>query len=661
MGAAIKIIRQEYTAPELRAIAAKSRDADQTRRLLAIALVLEGASREEAARQTGMDRQTLRDWAHCYNELGVDGLISRSALGPAPKLTPPPHSGFSARAGLTSRRPCADSSGLIAMLGCSKADSMIDGPTLAAGERLFGIQYTDAERSQMLDNLADQIGSAVRRRAVKLSNSLAPATVFNPRLPGFMMPAQSRMNIPRTAPPLPSNDEDIVFASVGHLSAWIAGGQLTSLQLTQMYLDRVRRHDPALLSFATVTEKLALAQAERADTLLAGGTWLGPLHGIPYAAKDILDTAGITTGWGAEPFANRIPDTDAEVVRRLTAAGGVLLGKTSVGALAFGDIWYGGQTRNPWNTEEGSRGSSAGSAAATAAGLAAFAIGTETLGSIVAPCARCGTVGLRPTFGRVSRAGAMSLCWSLDKIGPICRAVDDAALVLAAINGFDPADVSSIEATFGWDATRTPAGMRVGFVGSDFTDGLELAMLDAVRDLDVATIPIELPDLPYDALRYILFAEAAAAFEELTLENTDDMLARQDPGAWPNSFRKARFLSAVDHIQLDRLRREVMKVMDETLRKVDVILAPAITGKMTLIGNMTGHPCLTIRAGFTQQRAREMPAYLDAEIKEKDGPVCTVPYGITIVAPLFDEAAALTLGRALETALGVSDRRPRLM
>jgi Asp-tRNA(Asn)/Glu-tRNA(Gln) amidotransferase A subunit family amidase len=227
------------------------------------------------------------------------------------------------------------------------------------------------------------------------------------------------------------------------------------------------------------------------------------LHGIPYAAKDIIDTAGITTGWGAEPFANRVPETDAEVIRRLTATGGVLIGKTSVGALAFGDIWYGGQTRNPWNTEEGSRGSSAGSVAATAAGLAGFALGTETLGSIVAPCARCGTVGLRPTFGRVSRAGAMSLCWSLDKIGPICRSVDDAALVLVAINGFDSADVSSIEAPFGWDATRAPRGMRVGYIENDFTDLLELALLDTVRGLGTTVIPLRLPDLPYDALRHI--------------------------------------------------------------------------------------------------------------------------------------------------------------
>ena len=292
----------------------------------------------------------------------------------------------------------------------------------------------------MRDNLAEQVELAVRRRAVKLPNALPPSTLFDPRLPGFTMPAQSALNIPRSGSTLPEADEDIAFAPVRHLSSWIAGGQLSSVRLTRIYLDRIRRHDPALFSFATVTDSVAMAQAERADALLAAGTWLGPLHGIPYGAKDILDTAGITTGWGAEPFAHRVPETDAEVIRRLTAAGAVLLGKTSVGALAYGEVWYGGRTRNPWNTEEGSRGSSAGSASATAAGLVGFAIGTETLGSIVAPCARCGAVGLRPTFGRVSRAGAMALCWSLDKIGPICRAVDDAALVLAVINGFDAQD-----------------------------------------------------------------------------------------------------------------------------------------------------------------------------------------------------------------------------
>ncbi len=539
-------------------------------------------------------------------------------------------------------------------------DLTIDDATLDAAERLFGVRYTGAERAQMRDNLAGQVELAVRRRAVRLPNALPPATLFDPRPRGFAMPPQPAMSVPRTAPALPEADEDIAFAPVRHLSAWIAGGQLSSVRLTRLYLDRIRRHDPALFSFATVTEALALAQAARADALLAAGTWLGPLHGIPYAAKDILDTAGIPTGWGAEPFAGRVPDGDAAVVRRLAAAGAVLLGKTSVGALAYGDIWYGGRTRNPWNTEEGSSGSSAGSASATAAGLAGFAIGTETLGSIVSPAARCGATGLRPTFGRVSRAGAMALCWSLDKIGPICRAVEDTALVLAAINGFDAEDAGSIAAPFGWDATRPAAGLRVGYVAADFTDPLDQGALDAVRGLGAAAIPLDLPDLPYDALRHLLFAEAAAAFEELTLDGTDDTLARQDPGAWPNSFRKARFLSAVDHIQLDRLRRRVMEEMDALFRRVDVLLAPAMTGPMTVIGNMTGHPCLTIRAGFTELRTRQMPAFLHAEIKEADGPAHTVPHAITIVAPLFDEAAALTLGRALEAALAVADRRPNL-
>jgi Asp-tRNA(Asn)/Glu-tRNA(Gln) amidotransferase A subunit family amidase len=539
-------------------------------------------------------------------------------------------------------------------------DFFITDAMLAAAERMAGVTYTAAERAQMRDNLAGQIDLAIRRRALKLPNTLAPATLFDPRLPGFTMPAQSVLNLPRHAPAFPEADDDIAFAPVRHLSAWIAGGQLSSVRLTRIYLDRIRRHDPNLYSFATVAAEFALARAKHADELLAAGKWLGPLHGIPYAAKDILDTAGITTGWGAEPFSRRVPETDAEVIRRLNDAGAVLLGKTSVGALAYGDIWYGGTTRNPWNTEEGARGSSAGSASATAAGLVGFAIGSETLGSIVAPCARCGATGLRPTFGRVSRAGAMALCWSLDKLGPICRAVDDTALVLAAINGFDARDEGSIEAPFGWDSSHSAAGMRVGFLSTDFSDPLDRATLDAVRGLGAAVIPVELADLPYDALRNLLFAEAAAAFEELTLENTDDTLARQDPGAWPNSFRKARFLSAVDHIQLERLRRRVMQELEKMFRRVDVLLSPVAAERMTVIGNMTGHPCLTLRAGFSDMRTRQMPAFLHAEVKQMDGPAHTVPHAITIVAPLFDEAAALTLGRALEAGLAVADRRPRL-
>ncbi len=536
----------------------------------------------------------------------------------------------------------------------------IDDATIVAAGRLVAVSYSDAERAQMRDNLGGQIDHAIARRAVHLANASPPATLFDPRLPGFAMPAQAAMNVPLPASPLPDNDEDIAFAPVRRLAGWIAAGQLTSVRLTKIYLDRIRRLDPVLHAFTTVCDRVALDQAARADALIAVGTILGPLHGIPYAAKDVLDTAGITTGWGAEPYADRVPDTDATVVTRLAAAGAVLLGKVVSGALAFGDIWYGGQTRNPWNPEEGARGSSAGPASATAAGLVGFAIGSETLGSILFPSARCGVAGLRPTFGRVSRAGAMALCWSLDKIGPICREVGDIALVLAAINGFDAADEGSIDAPFGWDAGRQATDLRVGYIAADFVDPLDTAVLTALRGIGIVPQPVELAALPYMALQNILFAEAAAAFEDLTLDGRDDLLTRQDPGAWPNSFRKARFLSAVDHIQLDRLRRQVMREMDSVFGRVDVLLGPMLQGPLTVIGNMTGHPGLAVRTGFIQSRTREMPAYLNAEVREGSGAYHTVPHAISILAPLFDEAAALTLGQALERALAVADRRPPL-
>ena len=536
----------------------------------------------------------------------------------------------------------------------------IEAGTIAAAERLFGVRYTDAERAQMLGNIDAQVATAVRRRAVALGNALPPATIFDPRLPGLSMPAQTGMSVPLEGGALPGRDEDIAFEPVWRLAGWIKGGVLSSARLTEIYLARIARLNPLLFCFATVTAELARAQAARADALLARGTWLGPLHGIPYAVKDLVDTAGIVTGWGAEPFMERVPAADGAVVRRLAEAGAVLLGKASLGAMAFGDIWYGGTTRNPWNTEEGSRGSSAGSSSAAGAGLCGFAIGSETLGSIVIPAARCGVAGLRPSFGRVSRAGAMALCWSLDKLGPLARSVDDTALVLAAINGGDADDEGSIAAPFGWDAARGVDGMRVGFVPGDFGDPLDAAVIEAVRGVGAVPVPVALPDLPYDALQNLLFAEAAAAFEELTLTDADDQLARQDAGAWPNTFRKARFLSSVDHIQLDRLRRLVMQAMDAVFREVDTLLSPLAAGPLTIIGNMTGHPALALRVGFAETRTRRMPAYLNAPVVEAEGPVHRVPHAISILAPLFDEAAALTLGRALERSLGVADARPAL-
>ena len=356
------------------------------------------------------------------------------------------------------------------------------------------------------------------------------------------------------------------------------------------------------------------------------------------------------------------------MVELLRSAGAVLLGKTTLGALAYGEVWFGGKTRNPWNPDEGSSGSSAGSASATAAGLCGFSIGTETLGSITAPSQRCGTTGLRPTFGRVSRAGAMALCWSLDKVGPICRSVEDCALVLAAINGPDPADRGSIGASFNFDATRGLAGLRLGFLPATFEDegatDVDRAALDAARRLGVEVVEIALPDLPYQCLMSMLFAEAAAAFEELTLTDRDDELVRQDRGAWPNAFRQARFLSAVDHVQLDRLRYRVMEALDGAFREVDTMIGPWAPGPMLVASNFTGHPCLHLRAGFLESATRSDPSLeggkLDIGSAGDDATPRKVPQGISLWGPLFDEGRLLNLGMALEAELGVAGRRPDL-
>ena len=540
--------------------------------------------------------------------------------------------------------------------------------TILEAEKLLGLGYSDAERALMCDNLAAQVELAVKRRATRLPLTLPPATLFDPRLPGFTMPADRGFRpSDAPAPPLPEGDEDIAFASVATLGAWIRSRAISAARLTEIYLDRIARLSPQLECIALSTPEFARAQAKRADDLMAAGTYLGPLHGIPWGCKDILDTAGIVTGWGAEPYRGRVPDKDAAVVQTLAAAGAVMVAKTTVGALAYGDIWYGGVTRNPWNRAEGSSGSSAGSASATVAGLCAFAIGTETLGSIVAPSLRCGATGLRPSFGRVSRVGAMPLCWTLDKIGPICRTVEDTALVLAAINRHDPADPVSIAAPFSYAASADIRGRRLGYFPADFdaSDAADLdkAVLDTARQLGLELVPLAHADLPYDTLMNTLFAEAAASFEEMTLDNRDDELTWQEPGAWPNTFRKARFLSAIDHIQLDRLRRLVMQVIDEKLRGLDAVIGPALAGPMLVITNFTGHPSLILRTGFRQSETRGALSLARARIEQGSptaGPAHTVPHGLCLWSKLFDEGTICEIGRALEGALGVWDHRPVL-
>ena len=546
-----------------------------------------------------------------------------------------------------------------------KAD--ITSETVAAAERLAAVDYDEAERRQVVAKIDAQVERTRLRRGYMPANGLGPAVVFDPRLPGMDIAANAGGVKPSTAPPppLPGNDTDIAYAPLTQLSGWLRQGAITSTRLTGIYLDRLERIGPRLECVVTVTRELALAQAAAADREIAAGRYRGPLHGIPWGAKDLLDTAAIATTWGAAPYRDRVPEADAAVVRRLAEAGAVLIAKTTLGALAWGDTWFGGATRNPWNTDEGASGSSAGSAASVCAGLVGFAIGSETLGSIVAPCERCGVTGLRPTFGRVSRAGAMALCWSTDKLGPICRGVEDTALVLAAINGHDADDPGSIGIAFAFDAGEPATGLRLGYApawfdGDEATE-VDRAALDVARGAGLELVEVAIPDLPYEALEAIVDVEAAAAFEDLTLSGRDDELVSQHDGAWPNMFRTSRFVSAVDLIQTERLRRRAMEVLDVLYRGIDAMIGSFPNGSMASITNFTGHPSLTIPAGFVERRGRGLsPANDDPASLAGDaaGPVRAVPHAVNLWGRLFDEGRLCVIGMALEAAFGVRGRRP---
>jgi Asp-tRNA(Asn)/Glu-tRNA(Gln) amidotransferase A subunit family amidase len=463
--------------------------------------------------------------------------------------------------------------------------------------------------------------------------------------------------------PLPANEADIAFAPLTQLSRWIQSRQLTSERLTNIYLDRQQRFDPKLRCVITPTRDRALRQAQAADREIAAGRYRGPLHGIPWGGKDLLDTAGIPTTYGAEPYRNRIPAEDAAVVKRLDAAGAVLVAKLSLGALALNDIWFGGQTMNPWLLEEGASGSSAGPGAATAAGLVGFSIGSETGGSIVSPSMRCGVTGLRPTYGRVPRTGAMTLCWSLDKLGPMTRGVEDSLLVLQAISAQDPGDSASVPSRLDFDATSPVAGLRVGYFPGWMKEApatdVDRAALETARKLGMAPVEVTLPDWPYDSLQLILFAEAAAAFEDLTLSGGLPQLKAQVPDAWPNLFRQARFLSAVDFVQADRFRRSVAQEMARIFSQVDLLLVPSLRDEMLTITNFTGHPSLTFRTGFVEvAEARSDWAPDPAHPLPKFSPPRRVPHGVTLIGRLFDEG---TIGRAaiaMERASNVFAARP---
>jgi Asp-tRNA(Asn)/Glu-tRNA(Gln) amidotransferase A subunit family amidase len=500
---------------------------------------------------------------------------------------------------------------------------------------------------------------------VTLDPTLAPATQWNPSLPGTpALPARDRFVRSTNDPgPLPPSDAEIAFAPVTRLSRWIETKRLTSERLTNIYLSRIARYDPKLRCIITLTRDHAIASARKADAEISAGRYRGPLHGIPYGVKDLLDTAGIATTYGAEPFRDRVPSANSAVVQRLEDAGAVLVAKLSLGALALNDIWFGGQTMNPWLLEEGASGSSAGPGAATAAGLVGFSIGSETGGSIVSPSMRCGVTGLRPTYGRVPRTGAMTLCWSLDKLGPMTRSVEDALLVLHAISGPDTGDVASVPSHLDFDATAAGKGLRVGYFANWMKEApatdVDRAALDTMRTLGMTLTPVTLPDLPYDSLQLVLFAEAAAAFEELTLSGDAAKLRVQVPDAWPNIFRESRFLSAVDFVQADRLRRRVAEEMARLFTTVDLLLVPSLRDEMLVISNFTGHPSLTMRAGFVQvSEARSDWAPDPENPLPKFSPPRRVPHGVTLIGRLFDEGTLARAGLAMERAFGVVGENP---
>jgi Asp-tRNA(Asn)/Glu-tRNA(Gln) amidotransferase A subunit family amidase len=522
---------------------------------------------------------------------------------------------------------------------------------VAQAEKLAGLEFTDEERESIARSLNNSVRNYERLREVTLPNSVPPAVQFDPVLPGMTLPTERR-TLRYTQPGdarRPANLEEVAFWPVTRLAELIRTQQVLPSELTEMYLSRLKRHDERLFAVVTLTEDRAREQAAGLDRELRAGRYRGPLHGIPWGAKDLLAVRGYPTTWGASPYRDQTFDFDATVVERLDEAGAVLIAKLTLGALAQGDRWFGGMTRNPWHPAEGSSGSSAGPGAATAAGLVGFAIGTETLGSIVSPSTRNGVTGLRPTFGRVSRHGAMALSWSMDKIGPMCRTVEDCALVLHAIHGPDQRDPTVRAVPFNWDVTRGLRDIRIGYFRSAFErtndEGLrnpfDAAALEAMQRIVPDMVPIELPvqAWPLQAVQgAILGVEAAAAFDALTRSDRDDlMVAEPERSTWPNTFRAARFVPAVEYVNANRVRTLVMEEMERVLREVDVVITP---NTALLLTNLTGHPQISLPAGMTQRN--------DAD----------VPVSAQFIGSLYGEESLLLVAKAWQDATGHHLRTP---
>lgn len=536
--------------------------------------------------------------------------------------------------------------GVIFVLGAftgSFLNDKISADDVRGAARIMGLEMTQSEIDSLLPGLEDNRTAYLNHRKSTPANDLGPALWFNPLLPGMKIPSgPDKVNFGK-APlvRLPQNRDELAWYTVRELAELIRTRQISSEELTRFFLERLKKYDPQLHCVITLTEDLAIEQAKRADAEIKAGKYRGLLHGIPYGAKDLLATKKYKTTWGSVPYKDQVLDYDATVIKKLEAAGAVLCAKLTMGELAWGDVWFGEMTRNPWDTKTGSSGSSAGSASSVSAGLLPFAIGTETLGSIVSPSTVCGTTGLRPTYGRVSRHGAMALSWSMDKIGPICRSVEDCAIVFNAIQGPDPMDVSLIPAAFHYDATADPKQLKIGYLKKDFDrrypfHDQDSVALEKLKAMGFKLIPIELPESP--DLSIILSAESAAAFDELTLTGKDDLMRRQIKNAWPNSFREARFIPAVEYLQANRLRTKLMQDMQKVFEQVDVYVNPSWGSRSLNITNHTGHPCVVIPNGFRNGR----------------------PTSLSFTGRLFEEGKILGLAKVYQEATGFHKQHPVL-
>ncbi|MCE7056313.1 amidase [Algoriphagus sp. AGSA1] len=517
--------------------------------------------------------------------------------------------------------------------------------SIQRASEIFGLSFTLAEKDSMIGALQSQRSRYESLREITVDNCVSPSLVFNPLPVGFQPDLLQRPLEWGLAKEviLPEKDADIAYLHLHELAVLIQSKKLSSVRLTQIYLDRIDSYSDTLQCLITLLEESAMEKAKAMDEEIAAGNYRGPLHGIPYGIKDLLAVKGTKTTWGAMPYRDQEIDMTATVVDKLNDAGGVLVGKFTLGALAMGDVWYGGVTKNPWNLEQGSSGSSAGSAAAVSAGLIPFALGTETLGSIVSPSTRNGVTGLRPTYGRVSKNGAMALSWSMDKIGPISRSALDNGIVLSIINGKDAFDASTIQAAFNYSSKSEVKKLKVGYfkeyfeeTDADMQNSKEV--LDLLRNQGFELHPVELKtSVNPRAIQIMLSVEAAAAFDELTRLGWDDQLVAQHKNAWPNTFRAARFIPAVEYVQAARQRTILIQEMHEIMKDYDVIVTPSFGGAQLQITNLTGHPALCLPNGFNEEGG---------------------PTSITLLANLFEEEKLVMLGNLIQSNSDWQEQRP---